>query len=49
MKKRAIILVPESQLEKMEKLRRGEIITFGKFKVIVSGSESKDKAGGSNG
>ena len=47
MKKRSIILVPESQWEKIAKLRRGEIITFGKFKVITSGS--KDKAGGSDG
>ncbi|MEM1656385.1 MAG: hypothetical protein QXJ81_04615 [Metallosphaera sp.] len=48
-KRRSIILVPESQLEKMTKVKRGEIITFGRFKVLSVGSESKSKVRSDNG
>ena len=30
-----ILLMTDSQLEKLKKVWRGEIITFGKFKVIT--------------
>ncbi|WP_016729925.1 hypothetical protein [Saccharolobus islandicus] len=48
-KRRSIVLMPESQLEKMAKVKRGEIITFGRFKVLSVGSESKNKVRSNNG
>jgi hypothetical protein len=47
-KKRSIVLIPESQLEKMAKVKRGEIITFGRFKVISVGNEGKNKVRSDN-
>lgn len=48
-KGRILLLIPDSQLEKMEKVWRGEIITFGRFKVVTSGGKGKSEAGGGNG
>jgi hypothetical protein len=44
-----LILISETQLDKMIKVKRGEIIIFRKFKVLTVGSKSEDKVRSNNG